>query len=88
MPQSHSEPKVIKIRLCNSLAVDRELWLEPLGDVVQIPVGRTVEIVLEEHSGDVPEIDITDTAFLIHGWVQRVSSIEDDGSATLIWPSP
>ena len=84
---SHSQPKsrTIRIRLCNSLNTSRELWIEPFGDVVMIEALQTVEIVFAEQADEVSEIQINDSSFAVHGWVQQVLAVDDDGSKTLVW---
>jgi hypothetical protein len=57
--------QTVKIRIRNSLSVDRELWIEPFGDFVIVPSGGSVDIILNEKPGDTPEIEITDKQFFI-----------------------
>ena len=84
---THSEPKsrIIRIRLCNSLNTSRELWIEPFGDVVSIKALQTVEIVFAEQADEVSEIQVNESSFAVHGWVQQVLAVDGDGSKKLIW---
>jgi len=85
MIRSATSSRIIKVRLCNSLPVDRELWIEPLGDMVSMPAGSTMEIVLAQGPGDVSEVEVTDASFLVHGWALAISALTEDGRSELIW---
>ena len=85
MTPPESTSRYVRMRFSNSLGVDRELWIEPFGDVVIIASSRTVEIVFTEQAGDIPEIEIADTSFIVHGWVHEILEVETDGSTKVIW---
>ncbi len=85
MSHSETHSRSIRIRLCNSLNMGRELWIEPIGDVILIEALQTVEIVFAEQAGEVSEIQISDSVFTVHGWVQQVLVVGADGGKKLVW---
>lgn len=77
--------QTVKIRIRNSLSVDRELWIEPFGDFVIVPSGGSVDIILNEKRGEISEIEIKDTLFLIHVWINAILITNGEGNITRLW---
>lgn len=78
----------LRIRLRNSTDRDFDLWIEPLGDHVLIPKHTAIEVRCTEQLGHPNEVELSDNAIWIHGWVQTVSALGEDGSLRLLWSLP
>lgn len=74
----------------NTTGADIELWIEPLGDRLPMPRGETFEIISTNELGREVEIELSEDAIRVHGWIKRISSISPAGRRTQLWelPSP
>jgi len=70
------------LRLRNITGKDQQLWLEPLGDCVTMAPDMLYEVTA---TNALEEIDLSSDGFTVYGWVTRVSKIENDGVAKIVW---
>lgn len=75
------------VRLKNKTTKPREVWLEPLGDSILLRPGVLYELAVSDEFGRM-EIDLADDGFVVHGWVRRIASIDDDGNSRVEWELP
>jgi hypothetical protein len=73
------------IRLRNTTGTAQELWIEPLGDRVVLTPNVLYELTATDA---LEEIDFSAEGFTVHGWVVRVSAIDDDGNMQPVWEVP
>jgi len=88
MPTQPALPPTICIRLRNSTGRDLDLWIEPLGDHILFPKHTAIEVRCNEQLGHPNEIEWSDNAISIHGWVQNVSALDGEGGLRLLWSLP
>jgi hypothetical protein len=79
---------VFRVRFRNPAATDLHLWIEPLGDQVTIPPSTTIEIHCTEQLGYPNEFEMTNDGITVHGWVQSVFALSDDGELRSLWALP
>lgn len=77
-----------RVRFRNSSDREMNLWIEPLGDRVAISRGTTIECHCTDQLGYPNEIDVSDEGITIHGWVQRVAAMSDNGGSQSLWALP
>lgn len=80
-----AEPMEQRLLLCHSRDEDWTLWIEPLGDRVQIPKGVTVEATVTNPPEDCIEVEFEADSLTLHGWIRSVVLISKDGSRTCAW---
>jgi hypothetical protein len=73
------------LRLKNTTGASQELWIEPLGDRVTLSPNVLYEVTA---TNALEEIDLSADGFTIHGWVIRVSALDDSGSRQTVWEIP
>jgi hypothetical protein len=73
------------LRLKNTTGASQELWIEPLGDRVILSPNVLYEVTA---TNALEEIDFSADGFTIHGWVIRVSALDDSGSKKTVWEIP
>jgi hypothetical protein len=73
------------IRLRNTTDAAQELWIEPLGDRVILAPDVLYELAATDA---LEEIDLSVDGFTVHGWVVRVSAIDDQGNMKTVWECP
>lgn len=76
------------IRIRNSTDKNLDMWIEPLGDHVLIPKHTAIEVRCTEQLGHPSEIELSDNGVSIHGWVQTVSALGENGSLRILWSLP
>ena len=79
---------ISRIRFRNPTSAALNLWIEPLGDQVAIPVGTTVEVHCTEQLGHPSEFETCTDGITVHGWVQSVFAVGKDGRLALLWALP
>jgi hypothetical protein len=88
MATANVKAPVFRIRLRNPTDAPLNLWIEPLGDTVAIPERATVEIHCTEQLGYPNEFEMSEDGIIVHGWVQRVSAVTDNGELQSLWALP
>jgi hypothetical protein len=73
------------LRLKNTTGASQELWIEPLGDRVILSPNVLYEVTA---TNALEEIDLSADGFTIHGWVIRVSALDDSGIKQTVWEIP
>jgi hypothetical protein len=82
LQNSDSPASASLIRLRNATGQARELWLEPLGDRVDLAPNVLYELTATDA---LEVIDLSVEGFTVHGWVTRVATVNDDGSVQTVW---
>jgi hypothetical protein len=85
MPQIPTLTATQVIRIRNTRGEAQELWLEPLGDRVVLAPDVLYELTATDA---LEEIDLSTDGFTVHGWVIRISAVDDNGSLQTIWELP
>ncbi len=62
--------------LQNSTAKPKELWIEPWGDKIVLPVKQKIRVVAEGPVGNL-DIDFTEETVTVYGWPGSTLSIHD-----------
>lgn len=78
-----NQTQVLRIR--NTTDGAQDLWLEPLGDRVVLEPNVLYELIATDA---LDEIDFSRDGFSVHGWIVRVSAIEQDGTQQIVWELP
>ena len=78
---------VRKMRFVNSTGKEMEIWVEPLGDRVLMPIGVTFEVVVTDELGDDLEIEMSEHGMTITGWIRSISLLSE-GGALSVWEIP
>lgn len=78
-----NQTQVLRIR--NTTDAAQDLWLEPLGDRVVLAPNVLYELTATDA---LDEIDLSSDGFSVHGWIVRVSAIEEDGAHRTVWELP
>jgi hypothetical protein len=78
----------IRVRLRSPADGTLTLWIEPLGDHVSIPPHTTVEVHCAEQLGSPNEFEMSGDGIAVHGWVQSVSAVSEDGELRSLWALP
>jgi hypothetical protein len=73
------------IRLRNKTDKQQQLWLEPLGDFVQLQPNGLYEIIA---TNALEEIDLSADGFTVYGWVEQVCEVRPDGVLATVWKVP
>jgi hypothetical protein len=76
------------MKVSNTTGADIQLWIEPLGDCLPMPKGETFEIVATGELGHQVEIEVTEDAIRVHGWIKCVSSVASTGQRKRLWELP
>ena len=76
------------MKVSNTTGGDIDLWIEPFGDRLPMAKGETVEIVATQELGHEVEIELSDDAIRVYGWIKRVSAVSSTGARTLLWQLP
>jgi hypothetical protein len=85
MPPISTSSATQVIRIRNTTGEAQDLWLEPLGDRVVL----TPDVLYEITATDaLEEIDLSVEGFTVHGWVVRVSAMDDNGTRQTVWELP
>jgi hypothetical protein len=79
---------LIRIRFRNPGVKHLTLWIEPLGDQVEIPQRTTFEVHCTEELGHPNEFEVSDDGITVHGWVQSVHAVSDTGHLRPLWALP
>jgi hypothetical protein len=85
MPPATTTSATQVIRIRNTTGAAQELWLEPLGDRVVLAPNVLYEVTATDA---LEEIDFSIDGFTFHGWVVRVSEIDDSGRSQTVWELP
>ena len=88
MAASALNAPVLRLRFRNPADRALTLWIEPLGDQVTIPPRTTVEVHCTEQLGHPNEFEMSDDGIAVHGWVQRVLAVSEDGDLRSLWALP
>lgn len=76
-----------RLRLDNPRHEPLVVWLEPLGDRIEIPAGRMVDIHLwKDQTEDLVQVTIDRNDIKVHAWIDSVHLVEDRGRTVQIWP--
>jgi hypothetical protein len=79
---------VLRFRFRNPADKSLTLWIEPLGDQVTIPPRTTVEVHCTEQLGHPNEFEMSGDGIAVHGWVQDVFAVTEDGDLQSLWALP
>ena len=79
---------LFRVRFRNPTDAELNLWIEPLGEQVTIPQHTTIEIHCSEQLGHPNEFEMSDDGITVHGWVQNVFAVSEDGELQSLWALP
>ena len=77
-----------RVQFTNPTNAALNLWIEPLGDQVTIPQHTTIEVHCHEQLGYPNEFEMSDEGITVHGWVQSVFAVSEDGELQSLWALP
>jgi hypothetical protein len=88
MPASAVKAPVFRFRFRNPSNAAINLFIEPLGEQVEIAPRTTVEVHCTEHLGHPSEFELSEDGITVHGWVQSVFAVKKSGKLQALWTLP